>query len=254
MEAPHPTASSPRRWQVLRRSCVLALAAVCMAAVSGCDGGEPRCACEPKAVEILDVPVGGRKGAAFTVTNSGDGGRLSWYIEPVYQSTLGLSFLERSTVYVLEEGQSAEFTFLFRPTKVIEDTTVSIRVGLDECVIDVRLSADEFPPECTVTMPLVAFSTAVGDTAEHVLHVINTGGGRVAGTVSPQGCGSPFSVVAQRTSFNLAPGDSNAVTVRYLPAIATGEGTANECTIDLGTACDPVVVRGVAFVPDGAGR
>lgn len=232
-------------------TCTIAIAAL---AVTGCAEGEPRCSCSPRDIELLDVPVGGKKGADFTVTNSGDGGRLSWYIEPVYQSTLGLRILQPSSVYVLEEGQEAAFTLYLQPTREIADTTVSLRVGLDDCVVNVRLSAAEFDPACSVSTSSVEFHAAVGDTLEQQVYVFNSGGGRLTGTIAPSGCGAPFGVSFFPANYNLAPGDSTLVRVRYLPVVATVEGAPDECTIGLGSGCEPILVRGVATDVPAPGR
>lgn len=220
-----------------------------LVAAAGCETGDPHCSCTPRSVELLDVPVGGKEGATFTVRNSGDGGRLTWYIEPIYQTTLGLRILEPSLVYVLEEGEEARYTVYLQPTKTIADTTVSMRVGLDDCVLDVRLSAAEFDPQCTVSTPVVEFASAVGDTTEQKVYVINGGGGRLMGSIAPAGCGAPFAVSFASPNYNLAPGDSTLIRVRYLPVVATAPGAPDVCSIALGTGCDPISVTGTATDP-----
>ena len=157
-----------------------------------------------------------------------------------------MRIVEPSSVYVLEAGQEARFTLSLQPTKVIADTTVTLRVGLDDCVLTVRLSAAEFEPACTQTTTLLEFAAAVGDTLEQDAYVINTGGGRLTGTIAPSGCGAPFSVSVASSAYNLAPGDSSRIRVRYLPVAPTAAGDPDECSIRLGTGCDGITVRGVA--------
>ena len=234
-----PTTQASRR----RAPAVLLLF---LTALFGCAEGDPECSCTPRNLELVDVPIGGRAGGDFTVSNTGDGGRLSWFIDLRDQAPLGLSILDESALYVLEEGQEASFTLGFSPTQEVPDTSVTIRVGLDDCLLDVRLSAREFEPECTVTDTLVEFATAVGDTSTHDVYLVNTGGGTVRGTIFPSGCGFPFVVETENPSYALGPGDSTLVRVSYTPFLATEEGVPDECLIDLGNACGSIDVRGTA--------
>lgn len=116
------------------------VAAVGLALIPGCDLEDPACSCSVDRIEFPPARADeDTVTASFTVRNSGDGDRLAYAI--VGDPTVGLDVLE-NPVYVLDEGESIDYTLAFAPFDSVSLDTLQLRVGPgNDCLIDVIFGA-----------------------------------------------------------------------------------------------------------------
>ncbi len=100
-----------------------------------------------------------------------------------------------------------------------------------------------FNPICDVFPETLDFNpVAVGDSLDQTFTIVNLGASPLVGSVS-ETC-DPFTIVTGE-SYNIAPGGSHDVTIRYKPT-AVG---SDDCTIDTGSIyCDAVYCTGESFI------
>ncbi len=105
----------------------------------------------------------------------------------------------------------------------------------------IAVTATELNPAiCTISPIGMDFGTVCLTLSEDKSFTIrNTGGGTLTGAVS-ESC-SDYSIVSGGGSFDLGPGQSRSVTVRFAP---TAVGTST-CMIEAGTSCPGVSCTGV---------
>ena len=107
----------------------------------------------------------------------------------------------------------------------------------------------EAPPQCAIAPTHLDFGTvAVGESKDTTFTIENTGGGSVSGLVfevSPQ-----YHIVSGEGFYELQPGESHVVTVRFEPSV---DGLHNGA-IETGDAiCSDVSCEGVGGIPTGIG-
>ena len=118
------------------------LSAATLALVAGCSEGEPKCVCSDTEIDFGTVfSVEDTLTRQFSIRNAGDGDRLTWVV-PEFRD-LGLDVVEDGLAYSLDAGESVTYTLRFAPQDSVPPQELEMRVGLDACVIRVRLGAFE---------------------------------------------------------------------------------------------------------------
>ena len=229
-------------------------------------GGPPAlCAVTPPALEFGEVFVGENATLPFTIENEGQG-----TLAGTVTTCAGFEIVGDAS-YSLTNGQSQGFTLRFAP--VFEGAAVcTLSLGDARCAPFVARGTGVPPPTCLVSPAKLAFGVIdVGETADIVLRITNTGGGNVSGTVSVGGpaiakanggggarrgassargganaalpCDA-FTIVGD-ASYNLDAGESDSVIVRFAP-VDEGE---SQCVIETGSPlCVDPIASGKGFI------
>lgn len=119
---------------------------------------------------------------------------------------------------------------------VLDNIELWVRRGNNNSAMYVnafRLRVDsEDLPGCGLSATRIDFGSALpGQSVDRNFNISNVGGGQLRGAVDGSSCaGEPFSIVAGGGVYDLGPGQSRIVTVRYSPIAYTG--APDECLID----------------------
>lgn len=101
-------------------------------------------------------------------------------------------------------------------------------------------------PACAINPTTLNFGqVVVGQTKDLTIQVTNVGGGTLTGAGGPSHC-PVFSFLAPN-SYDLGPGQSTTLTVRYTPAQV---GAVTTCSlVPMGANCEPITLVGSAVAP-----
>ena len=190
----------------------------------------------PSSLLFGEVGTGRFRDLSFTITNQGEG-TLSGVVTEACEafSIIG------SAAYELAAGEMATITVRFSPT--VE--------GPYECEIDTGAECDTLiaigegvpPPVCQVDPVDLDFgAVAVGQSADRIFRITNTGVGDLEGMVL-EGC-PQFSIVGSG-AYHLGAGEWQDVRVRFQPN-TTGPAS---CNLTVGPGCADVVAHGVGDPP-----
>ncbi len=205
--------------------------------LSGTGLGVAQIAVEPTSIGFGTVTLGQSGEAALTVRNTGTGD-LS--VTGVQSSDPAFSVSD-DTAFDLAPDASRELTVQFSPTSVGEQqATLTIESNdASQPTLAVPLSGTGLGvPQIAVEPTSIDFGTVVlGQAAERTLTVQNAGTGDLS--VTAVRTGDPaFSVIGD-TAFEVAPGASQAITVRFLPT-SVGQRQVN-LTIESNDSGQPTV-------------
>lgn len=200
---------------------------------------DPACSIDPPHLDFDIVELGSHADIQFSIRNDG-GGSLGG----VLAATCGpFSILDSDRSYSLTAGQSKMFTARFTPEAEGEDAC-TLSTGSDYCAGVTAYGFGEAPPLCNLLPNTLRFDrVVVGDSADMLFTVSNSGGGLVSGDVE-ESCG-PFRVIDAITSYSLASGESQSFTVRFTP---TAE-ESSACALTTGLECGSLNVEGIAYIP-----
>jgi len=218
-------------------ACTLAIGAAECASVALAGTGTLMSACSlsVSTLQLGTLTVGEADSAAFSITNTGGGTLAGEVSAPA--ACAGFSIVGDAT-YSLAANQSQEFVVRFAPTGE-GDAACTIETGAPECADVSAIGAGFVAPACSVSLDSLDFGTVtVGEFADRVFKITNTGGSTVAGTVS-ESC-DEFEIVGDAT-YSLTANQSQEITVRYTPASAI----AAACAIETGAGeCADVAAIG----------
>ncbi|MEI8139857.1 MAG: choice-of-anchor D domain-containing protein [bacterium] len=206
------------------------------APLSGTAAILPAISVTPGSQSFGPITVGTTTDRTFTVQNTG-GGTLSG------SASVAAPFsVVAGSSYSLGAGLSQIVTVRYSPTTSGTNAqSVSFTGGAGASAPVSGTAA--ILPAISVTPGSQGFgSINVGMTADRTFAVQNTGGGTLSGSAN---VAAPFSVVAGG-SYSLGAGQSQAVTVRYYPAIA---GTNIQTVTFTGGGGASATVNGAAWVP-----
>lgn len=190
----------------------------------------------PLTLQFGQVGTGRTRDLSFTITNLGEG-----TLSGVVSETCPEFAIIGPSAYSLGPGETATVTVRFSPN--VE--------GLFECVIDTGADCDAVtaigegvpPPVCQVDPVDLDFGTvAIGQSADRIFRITNTGVGDLEGTVL-EGC-PQFSIVGSG-AYHLGAGEFQDVRVRFQPN-TTGPAS---CELTVGPGCAEVVAHGVGDQP-----
>ena len=184
---------------------------------------------------------------AFTITNAGNG-------TLVYAASESVSWLTVTGGARGTNGGTLVIACAANTKAAARAASVKITAsGVQGSPVTVRVT-QAGNPVLTVSPASANFGTiGLGTTGERIFTVKNTGGGPLAGAAS---VAAPFLIVSGG-SYNLAPGESQAVRIRYSPATAGSDRQVVRFTGGRGATR---AVRGLtkvrltADVPGGGGR
>lgn len=195
----------------------------------------PICELSATTLDFGSVPLGSSADRSFTILNAGDSTLSGSIAQPSCQDFAVMGTLG----YALAPAESASFTVRFRPT-ASGVQHCSLSTGSTSCP-GVSLNGSSPDPACEVSPAALVFDTvAVGTSAELPFTITNTGGGRLAGTVTA--CGGDFTIVGP-ASYDLGHADTARFTVRFAPSRVGSK----QCTIHTGSVlCSDVAASGIA--------
>lgn len=200
----------------------------------------PVCAISVSTIEFGSVPVGETAERAFTIRNTG-GGILSG---DVSEDCADYAILGE-TAYALAAGESLSVTVQFAPSQAGPSECV-LETGQDLCA-DVNASGTglEADPVCEVSQLALDFgSVFIGETAERIFSIKNTGGGVLSGVVT-EDC-QDYGILGE-TTYALAAGESLDVTVQFMPS----SPGPSECVLETGQdLCADVSASGTGVEAD----
>ncbi|MBU1698958.1 MAG: choice-of-anchor D domain-containing protein [Candidatus Eisenbacteria bacterium] len=229
------------------QNCYINTGATCGGVSCSGEGIEspPACDVNPTSLTFGMVEVGDWENRSFQITNTG-GNILTG--QPVIIGSSYFTIISGGGPYSLGAGQSAYVTIRYQP--FVEGAhTCNVSVGTSCSMVACSGEAED-GPICHVEPTLVDFgevkinpwTPTSGKTDTFVIS--NLGGGTLTGSVTmPAGCVS-FSILSGGGSFSLGAGQFRVVTVRFRPQGGYGE---YECTVDTGTDCDDVTLKGIAI-------
>lgn len=101
-------------------------------------------------------------------------------------------------------------------------------------------------PACAVSPAILDVGQViVGQSKDLPIQIVNTGGGTLSGSAGPSHC--PVFTFLAPTTYDLGPGQSGAVMVRYSP---TQVGVVTSCAaVPIGPGCSDVTLIGEAVAP-----
>ncbi|MFN0152179.1 MAG: choice-of-anchor D domain-containing protein [bacterium] len=196
----------------------------------------PACSVSLDSLDFGTVTVGEFADRVFKIANVGG----STVAGTVSESCAEFEIVGDAT-YSLTANQSQEITVRYAPASAIA-AACAIETGAGECADIAATGAGEELPLCDASPESLAFGTVtVGDSADLVVAITNTGGGLLEGTAT-ESCGD-FSIVSG-ANYSLGMNASSNLTVRFKP---TTNGAAS-CVIDAGSAlCADIIASGDGF-------
>jgi hypothetical protein len=198
-------------------------------------GGGAGCDVSPSSLDFGAVALGQHADRTFTITNSGCGNISGTIVEtcPDY------SFVSGGGSYSLALGQSRLVTVRFAPASC-GTKACTIGTGNPLCA-GVGCTGTGSGTSCDVAPADLDFGTVVvGQSAERSFTITNTGCDPFIGI--PSTFCPDYSIVAGGTQYDLLPGQSHTVTVRFVP---TGCGTKS-CSVETGNSlCRDVGCTGI---------
>ncbi|MFH2051432.1 MAG: choice-of-anchor D domain-containing protein [bacterium] len=202
----------------------------------------PECLLDPvgAVVDFGQLETGETLRSGFTITNGGGGVLTGEVSLPGGCEAFSLVF--GAGPFQLAAGGSLEVVIDFHPGA---PGTFSCEVATGSGCGPVTLTGTASPPPaCSLTPAsgLLDFGTVlIGGSAELAFTIANAGGGLLTGTVPDLGC-TGFVLAAGGGEYALEAGESRTVTVVFQPDVPG----PFECSLDLGTACGPLVLTGTA--------
>lgn len=199
-------------------------------------GHTTACLVVPGSLDFGSVEVGESVERTFEIANMGTvilNGAVSEVCE--HYSLVG------STSYSIAPDESQAFTVRFAPTSP-GSHACTIETGNNACV-DVDCTGEGYAESCAVTPSSLDFGTvSVGEDVDLAFEITNTGTKVLTGMMSE--ASEHFSLLGN-TSYNLSPGETRILSVRFSPTTAgthtyvveTGNGLCVDvsCT---GVACE----------------
>jgi hypothetical protein len=196
------------------------------------------------ATQVWMWNVGQKIGASTSIPSTivsvhliGDGndGEAQVYVDGVWRATLDMCTTTSDTAWIIVRD-------LTLGTHSIEVWATG-QTGCSDPTV-ATFGAAAIQAACSVAPMSIDFDTvAVGISKDTTFSITNTGDGTLSGTVS-ETC-VYYSIVSGGGSYNLSPGQSKVVTVRFSPAF---EGT-HVCTIETGSVlCGDVSCTGIGFL------
>jgi hypothetical protein len=200
---------------------------------SGNGTGE-RCSVSPLAFDFGTVAVGSHADRTFILTNTG----CTLLAGSISESCPDYSIVAGGGPYTLSPGTDLTVTIRFAPTDC-GIMSCTIETGSVFCD-DVGVSGIGGGSRCVVVPERLSFGEVpVGEVSDRTFTIKNDGCVGLAGAVA-ENC-SDYSILQGGGGYDLAPGESLEVAVRFAP---TGCGTRS-CTIDTGhTDCADVPCDG----------
>ncbi|MEZ4647385.1 MAG: choice-of-anchor D domain-containing protein [Candidatus Eisenbacteria bacterium] len=146
-----------------------------------------------------------------------------------------------SLTYDLGAGEVMLVGLVFAP---VEEGSFDCEVSFSEGCSPLSLSGvGQRAPICALSTTGIDFGIVdLEQFADASLFIENVGGGRLVGEV---GSSCPSFFFIGDTHYNLGPGQSREIFVRFVPD-RSGVVT---CTLDAGPSCEPIIVRGVGNGP-----
>jgi hypothetical protein len=199
----------------------------------------PTCQVDPTSLDFDSVQVGAFFDTTFVIMNIGTDPLVGSVSAPCPHYSI-----VKGGAYNLSAGEKDTVAVRFQPTTL----------GLQNCTIETGdlLCSDVFcagtgivlPTTCGVQPDNLVFGVVnVGSVKDTTFVITNTGGGFLIGSVS-EPC-SLYSIVSGG-AYNLGPGLSDTVTVRFAPA-SVGSVL---CTVDTGdSTCSDVALIGIGQIP-----
>jgi hypothetical protein len=204
----------------------------------------PLCELDATSLDFGTVLVGQGSSRTLRITNVGGGtlaGDLVVTGDSAPYNVLGLN-----DSYSLEAGESVTFTVLFYPE---EDRVynASLDVGSNCGTVPLTGAGTLIPPpSCQVLPGDLDFGTVlVGQSADLLVGVANTGGGLLEGSLDLSAAPPEIVLVEADPSFSVAGGDTQSFTLRFTPV---GEGAVNGL-LDVGPGCGALNLDGVGELP-----
>jgi hypothetical protein len=194
--------------------------------------GIPACSVWPDSLHFGNVRVGSSKDTLMSITNTG-GGTLNLNVT---ENCPHYSIVGGGGPFYLHEGGIGLVYIRFEPTAT-GTHNCDIQTGSPLC--DVLSCTGVGVPECLVEPTSIDFgAVATGSARDTTFTISYYGETSLAGTVS-ESC-AHYSIISG-ASYNLNPGESHVVTVRFEPTVV---GT-HPCTIETGDAlCTDVSASG----------
>ncbi len=199
----------------------------------------PVCALSEPGHDFGTLVTGNSAAWSFTISNTG-GGTLAGTVA-LASCGNGFSLTDGDGPFSLTAGQSRTVNVRFSPTTP-GPVACTVTTGL---ACTAALSGNAVPPgACSVDLASIGFGTLeIGSTADTTFVITNTGGSNLAVPLGSSGGGCPaFTLDPPAGSYNLLPGASLPVTVRFAPTQAIDY----TCTVTAGSGCSVAL--------SGAGR
>ncbi|MEW6486260.1 MAG: choice-of-anchor D domain-containing protein, partial [Pseudomonadota bacterium] len=166
-------------------------------------------------LEFGSVKIGQEKPLTLTITNNGT---ISYNITSISGVISPFSMTMPSLPYTLDSGESLELTIMFTPTQSGGFTgQINIQTNITGLSQIVNLSGTGTTPVLSVSPTTLDFgSVTAGTSSDLTVTLSNTGNETLTvNTLSVTGTG--FSLVGAATPINIAPGNSQNITVRFSP-------------------------------------
>lgn len=202
----------------------------------GAADNPPMCQVLPAALDFGATCTGSAAERSVTLRNTGS----SPFSGVVSTSGGAFTVVTGGGAYTLDPGAVRNVTVRYAPAATAPDTG-SLDFGLAACPPVALSGSGAAPVVCVVSASQVEFGTVfLQQSAEATFSLTNNGCAPASGTIS-ESCGGDFTVVAGGGAWELGPGQTRFVTVRFTPA---AEGLRT-CTLQLGASeCGAVQLRG----------
>jgi hypothetical protein len=201
----------------------------------GAADNPPMCQAFPTAVDFGPTCVGSGAERTVQLRNTG-----SSAFSGLVAATGGFTIVQGGGAYTLDPGATRNVTVRFAP-QAPGDADGELSFGLEACAPVSLSGRGAEPVVCLVSTTQLDFGTVfLQQAAEATFSLTNNGCATASGTI-PESCGGDFTVVAGGGAYELGPGQTRFVTVRFTPA---AEGLRT-CTLQLGAAeCGTLSLRG----------
>jgi len=187
----------------------------------------PECRISPPDLAFGSVGINLTAESSFDITNTG-GGTLAG-IPSI--NCPDFTIVGGGIPYGLTAGQSHTVIVRFQPTSV-GAKNCSIETGSALCADIMATGTGETQPVCNLSTTSLTYGlVTTGQSVDQSFTITNGGGGTLSGSVT-ESC-QAYTIIAGAGGFGLMSGNSRIVTIRFSP---TTFGAQN-CAIDLGTAC-----------------
>jgi len=205
--------------------------------------GTPDCEVNADSLDFGIVTIGNFADLPLTIRNIGSA-TLTGIVSSACST---FSIVGGGGGYSLEPDSSLAVVVRFTPAAATSDTCAISTGGL--CAPVVCTGAGEAQAACLVAPESLDFGVVyVDSTRDASFTITNNGGGTLSGSAAigtGASCGY-FSIVSGGGAFALGAQQSQMVTVRYAPSKSSASGT-HTCEVQLGSACAPVLLTGVAI-------
>jgi len=223
--------------------------------LSGIGFGMPGIVVQPEAIDFAPVALGQSSEQAITVRNEGS---ADLQVSAVRVDDPSFAVLG-DTMFQLAPGASQELTLRFSPSQAgVFETTLSVQSNdTNQPTVSVALSGTALGVAVIAVEPdALDFGTlSLGDSTERALTVGNEGTAALA--VAAVQCSDPAFTVVEEASFELPPGQSRALSIRFAPS-AAGELQAtlsiesndtDQPTVTVGLSGKALGVPGISVIP-----